>query len=314
MRGIQALAIAFLFIIGGSAHASPPVYPDHPADAGLVNDFAGVMTTPQKGGLEHDLRNFERTTKAELAVVTVTSLKGQDVDTYANGLFRAWGIGKKGANNGVLLLISTGDRKVKIEVGYGLEPLLTDADSFVIINDVIKPPYKSGDRAKAIIDGSHAIMTKLAPGLKAEGTEIMKKARPKSSHHGRLLAIMAFAAVIILGFIWWIIYQATKDHPSEDDQDDSDEHLDLRPVQPVHSSTQERRHHNDDSGLLAGVVTGAALASSHRDDDEEETRRASTFDASDDDDSLPSSSGDSGGGGFDMGGGDAGGGGASGDL
>ncbi len=91
-----------------------------------VHDRAGLLSPAEVSSLETMARNVEQQTTAQMAIVTVGSLEGKTVDDYAHELFNAWGIGQKPANNGVLLLIAPKERRLRIEVGYGLEPLLTD--------------------------------------------------------------------------------------------------------------------------------------------------------------------------------------------
>lgn len=111
---------------------------------GFVNDFADILTDAEEQNLTQTLVSFEKETSHEIAVVTVTSLEEITIEEYATELFGKWGIGKKDADNGVLLLVAPNEREVRIEVGYGLEGVLTDAISSEIINDVIVPAFKAG--------------------------------------------------------------------------------------------------------------------------------------------------------------------------
>ena len=97
-----------------------------PRPDGYVNDFASVLDESAEGHLEDYLRTLERDTSAEVVVVTVTSLDGTTIEDYANRLFADWGIGQAQSDNGVLLVVAPRDRSVRIEVGYGLEPILPD--------------------------------------------------------------------------------------------------------------------------------------------------------------------------------------------
>src|SRR2546430_4392626 len=96
--------------------------PHYPSPQGYVTDAAGVLDPSSKAQLESHLAEFERQTSNEIAVATVPSLEGETIETYAVELFKRWGVGKKGKDNGILLLVAPNDRKVRIEVGYGLEP------------------------------------------------------------------------------------------------------------------------------------------------------------------------------------------------
>ena len=125
---------------------------------GLVNDFANLLNTDDVSTLETKLEKFKQQTGQEIAVVTVTSLGGDTVENFAEKLFKEWGIGQKNADNGVLLLIAKEDRQLRIEVGYGLEGALTDAQSYWIINEQITPAFKAGDYALGINAGVDKIM------------------------------------------------------------------------------------------------------------------------------------------------------------
>ena len=107
--------------------------------------------------------SVERQTTAQLAVVTVPSLRGETVEAYAHELFNEWGIGKKGVNNGVLLLVAPTERRMRIEVGYGLEPLLTDSVCGEIRDQAIIPHFKNNDYAGGIIAGTQRLPPKSAP-------------------------------------------------------------------------------------------------------------------------------------------------------
>lgn len=113
--------------------------------AGFVNDFAGVLSAQDKMALEEKLSNFSKTYSNEISVAVVNDLGGDYIENYAVKLFEEWGIGKKGADNGVLVLVAINDRQMRIEVGYGLEGYLTDAQSNWIINNVMKPEFQAGN-------------------------------------------------------------------------------------------------------------------------------------------------------------------------
>src|SRR6185295_1187940 len=90
---------------------------------GYVSDFAGVIDAQSKAELENYCTRVEQQTGAEIALVTIDSLSGEPIEDVANTIFRAWGVGKKGKDEGVLMLLSIGDRRTRLEVGYGLEPI-----------------------------------------------------------------------------------------------------------------------------------------------------------------------------------------------
>lgn len=119
---------------------------------GFVNDFADIYSSSFEQQLEENLRRFESETKSEIAVATVKSLEGETVEDYAVELFERWNIGKKGADNGLLLLIAVDERKIRIEVGYGLEPYITDGRAGAVIRDYITPQFRNNNYEGGTLD------------------------------------------------------------------------------------------------------------------------------------------------------------------
>lgn len=135
--------ILLLFLFLGSIFYIYPVFAaNYPTPTGFVNDFAGLYSATFKTNLESKLSEFNKSTGNEISVVTIQSLEGGDIESYAVTLFEKWKIGEKGKDNGLLLLISKVDRKIKIEVGYGLEPYITDGRAGEIIRNQIAPEFK----------------------------------------------------------------------------------------------------------------------------------------------------------------------------
>ncbi|MEK6544494.1 MAG: TPM domain-containing protein, partial [Elusimicrobiota bacterium] len=132
---------------------------------GRVSDYAGVIGADMKRRIEDVSVNVEAATTVELFVVTVPSLGGRSVEEYAHELFNYWGIGKKDKDNGVLLLVAPKERRVRIEVGYGLESVLTDGKAGGIIRDVIVPYFKAGDIRSGILHGVTAIANVIDPRM-----------------------------------------------------------------------------------------------------------------------------------------------------
>lgn len=137
---------------------------DFPSYTGFVNDYAGLLSAEGKAQLEDRLSQLEKDTTAEVAVVTITSLEGESIEDYAVGLFEKWGIGKEDKDNGVVFLVALTERKVRIEVGYGLEPVLTDGRAGRILDTAVVPNFKTGDYETGIIAGVAAIEDYLREG------------------------------------------------------------------------------------------------------------------------------------------------------
>ncbi len=132
-----------------------------PVLTGRVVDEAHILSPSDINNIEQSLAQHENKTSNQLVVVTVSSLQGVEIEEYAYQLGRNWGIGQKGKNNGVLLIVAPNDRKVRIEVGYGLEGTLTDAISSQIIQTIILPKFRSKDFVGGIKDGVVGIISVL---------------------------------------------------------------------------------------------------------------------------------------------------------
>ena len=115
------------------------------APTNFVSDFADILTSEQEADLNTRLTTLASGEGSEIAIVTVPNLGGDTVEEYAVSLFTEWGIGKATEDNGLLLLVAVEERELRIEVGYGLEGTITDAQAYWIINDVITPSFKTGD-------------------------------------------------------------------------------------------------------------------------------------------------------------------------
>jgi uncharacterized protein len=149
MRIVLALFALLLAVptqgVAQNAHVFVPATAEFPAFTGRVVDDAGVLDAATREALRARLQALEEKTGDQLIVVTVKSLHGDSVEDYSNRLFRHWHIGEKGRNNGVLLLHAPNERKVRIEVGYGLEGTLTDAISKLILANAVTPRFKAND-------------------------------------------------------------------------------------------------------------------------------------------------------------------------
>ena len=132
-----------------------------PVLTGRVVDEANILSAETRNAVTSKLAELETKSGIQLVVATVASLQGQEIEPYANELFRTWKLGEKAKNNGVLLLVAPNQRRVRIEVGYGLEGTLTDALSKVIIANAIAPRFKTGDFNGGVSRGVDDIITVL---------------------------------------------------------------------------------------------------------------------------------------------------------
>ncbi len=119
--------------------------PNVPQPYALVNDFANLLSTENKQALENKLLAYNDSTTTQIYVITITSMGDYSIEDYALRLGRKWGIGQKDKNNGILILVSKNDRKVDIEVGYGLEGTVTDYDTKHIIDELMVPAFKQSN-------------------------------------------------------------------------------------------------------------------------------------------------------------------------
>jgi uncharacterized protein len=133
-----------------------------------INDETGTLSSDEIRGLEQTLEEFEQSTSNQIIVLMIPSLEGKDIKDFAYNFAEKNKLGKKEKNNGVLLLIAKEDRKIDIEVGYGLEGVLTDALSGQIIRQIIGPKFRDGDFSGGIKDGLEAIMAATKGEFKGE--------------------------------------------------------------------------------------------------------------------------------------------------
>ena len=158
---IRAGALA-LALVGALAGWSPAgAAPNFPPLTGRVVDGAHVLPPEVQAALTAKLAALETANGDQLAVVTVPSLQGYPIEDFGYQLGRAWGLGEKGKNNGALFIVAPSEHKVRIEVGYGLEPVLTDALSSVILQQAVLPKFRAGDVPGGVVAGTDAIIQQL---------------------------------------------------------------------------------------------------------------------------------------------------------
>lgn len=158
--GLPAIALATAGAICGS---SVFLYAqEFPKPAGYVNDFAGVIGGTYQQRIEQLASEIERKTSAEISVVTVETVAPSDVEQYAVDLFEKWGIGKKGEDNGVLILLAMKEQQVRMEVGYGLEGCLPDGICGEIIREKMLPFFQQGKFGEGLLSASATIANIIA--------------------------------------------------------------------------------------------------------------------------------------------------------
>lgn len=181
-----------LFFLTLSSFLYAQTFPDQPNK--LVNDYTGTLTASEIQQLEQKLVAFDDSTSTQVAVVIIKSLEGYDVADYAVRLAEKWGIGGAKNNNGVLLLVSLGDRKVTIQTGYGVEGALPDAITQRIIQNEITPNFKTGNYFSGIAQGTDAIISY----TKGEYNDKRPKSKTSSGGGGGIGFIIIIVIIILL--------------------------------------------------------------------------------------------------------------------
>ncbi len=204
-RRAAGLLWALLLVIGMGLAASPSrAAPSFPALTGRVVDQAHVLSPETQAQLTQSLGALETKTSRQLIVVTLPSLNGYDIADYGYQLGRAWGVGQKGLDNGVLFIIAPSEHKVRIEVGYGLEPIITDALSNQILQRQVLPEFRKGDVQGGVVAGVQALVDQLSldPSVAelkaaqaAQGAQVGRSANPIP------LIIFAFVMLWAMGAI-----------------------------------------------------------------------------------------------------------------
>ena len=178
--------------------------PTYPELTGRITDQAGLLTAADKADIESQLASLEQTATDQLAVVTVKSLDGYSIEDYGIGLARKWGIGQKGKDNGILLIVAPNDRKVRIEVGRRLEPMMTDTMSTLIIENAILPKFRRGDFGGGIKDGVRDIKTVLL----GDAEEVKQRAGgARNPQNDPTVMLHVIIWLLIVALIVWINYR-----------------------------------------------------------------------------------------------------------
>ena len=209
MRRALTIALAgLLALIGLCPIASAPLHAqDFPALTGRVVDDAHILRPDEVSALDAKLAGLEAQSRRQIVVATVPSLGGDEIDDYANRLLRAWGLGDKQRNDGLLLLIAPTEHKVRIEVGYGLEGIVTDALSSVIIRHDLAPKFKAGDYAGGINAAVDDLITQLrlpddqARAVAAKARDQLARENRPHFDAGTVVFLVVFVLFFVLPFL-----------------------------------------------------------------------------------------------------------------
>ena len=193
-RGLLAALLA-IFCFVGIVEASPKF----PALTGRVVDNAHLLSAGAHQSLESELAGFEQQTGDQIVVVTVPSLQGVAIEQYGYQLGRYWGIGQKGKDNGALLIVAPQERKLRIEVGYGLEGQLTDTLSSQIIQTIILPEFRAGRLEQGVVAGAQAMVSVLGGKNVAPAPQAHAKSDTLGPILGGLFLLFLFSQVVLFG-------------------------------------------------------------------------------------------------------------------
>ena len=199
------LAFAAVLIAFAPAMAAP-TFP--PLNGQRVVDDAHVLSPQTQADLTAKLAALEQKNGDQLVVVTLPSLQGYEIADYGYQLGRAWGIGQKGKDNGAIFIVAPSEHKVRIEVGYGLEPVLTDAMSSVILQSTVLPKFRAGDVEGGVSAGTDAIVQQLGldpatAAANAQAAAQTEQQAPVSPHvripFGLIILVFFFVIPVLLG-------------------------------------------------------------------------------------------------------------------
>lgn len=213
-------AVLALFAIATVAFAADLKFP---ALTGRVVDDAHILSPAAAQKLDGELANLEAQTGHQVVVATVPDLQGHEIEDYGYQLGRTWALGRKGVNDGAILLVAPKEHKVRIEVGYGLEPVLTDALTSLILQRKVLPQFKQGNMEQGVVDGAEALITQVGlPDDEAKAKAAQAAAQPAQARDnggGRAHIPVLFIILIVfwvissllrrgggrgLGGLWWL--------------------------------------------------------------------------------------------------------------
>ena len=184
-----ACILFFIFLFTLSAHAL-----DVPKLQGHVNDYANMMSPSTKAELEKELNSFEQTDSTQIVILTIPSLEGNVLDEFSIKAAESWKIGQKGKDNGIIITVAKQEKKIRVEVGRGLEGVLTDLAAGRIVDLVIKPKFKRGDFDGGFVAGVHSLIDATRGEFKADKNHLPKK---KNGTHS-FLTILIFGVIVLL--------------------------------------------------------------------------------------------------------------------
>jgi uncharacterized protein len=171
---------------------------------GFVSDFANVVPPQSKQELERFSTQVQKATGAEMAFVTIDTLNGEPIEDVANTLFRQWGIGKKGTDEGLLLLLVVNDKRSRLEIGRGLEPYITDGTSGAILREM-RPSLRANNYGEALYSAAHTLGTRIAQAKGVTLNDATYNPRPRQQTRTNIpWPVLIFGFLVVL----WMLKSA----------------------------------------------------------------------------------------------------------
>ena len=212
----RKLAYSSIFILSVFLPIAVFAYTSPGRPTGFVNDFANVISVNERATIETKLQSLEKSTGIQVAVATVPSLGDETIESYAVALFQDWGIGRKGKDNGLLILVAPVDREARIEIGYGLEGTVTDLQAGNIVDKIMIPAFKTGDYAAGIsgaVDAVSGIIAKDPTIIATYSGDQSSGSGMQSADWQKNIFAFFFLGVIVLNMLarilgrtksWWL--------------------------------------------------------------------------------------------------------------
>lgn len=191
IRGVQILILSLTLALAMMLPAWPVAALEVPSLTARVNDHAAMLSPATRQQLESVLAELEKSDSTQLAVLTIPSLEGENLEDVSLKVVEKWKLGQKNRDNGALLLIAKNDRKLRIEVGYGLEGVLTDLTSGRIIRDIITPQFRNGNFDQGVINGVSAMIAAVRGEFSAQN--VVTSGQGSNSEMGGFMIFLLFA-------------------------------------------------------------------------------------------------------------------------
>jgi uncharacterized protein len=202
-----AMALVLLALLSASHLRADPTLP---TQTGRITDEAGLLKPEDRSAIDAELADLEQKSTDQVAVVTLKSLQGYTIQDFGIALGRKWGIGQRGKDNGIVLIIAPNEHKIRIEVGRRLEPIMTDLMSKLIIENAIAPAFRKGDFAGGIRAGMRDIKDVLLGDAEAVKERAMGPRRTDSPTPDTMQIILLIFWICVVLYILYAVYRSAQ--------------------------------------------------------------------------------------------------------